>query len=59
MNGDGELAGVGCGALCLHRHGKGGVAPQWRDVVPQNGLSGQKEASWLRTAGALLVSILV
>lgn len=50
MNGDRELGGVGCSALCLHRYSKGDVAPQWRDVVPQNGLPGQKEASWQRIA---------
>lgn len=51
MNGDRELGGVGCGALCLHRHGKGDVGPQRRDVVPQRGLPGQKEASSQRIAG--------
>jgi len=51
MNGDRELGGVGCGAFCLHRYGKGDVAPRWRDVVPQNGLPGQKDASWQRIAG--------
>lgn len=50
-NGDRELGGVGCGALCLHRYSEGDVTPRWRDVVPQNGLPGQKEASWHRIAG--------
>lgn len=55
MNGDRELGGVGCGALCLHRHGKGDVGPQRRDVVPQSGLPGQKEASSQRIAGVFLL----
>lgn len=55
MNGDRELGGVGCGALCLHRHSKGDVGPQRRDVVPQSGLPGQKEASSQRIAGVFLL----
>lgn len=50
-NGDREPSGVGRGALRLHRYGKGGLAPQGRDVVPQDGLPRQKEAGWQRIAG--------
>lgn len=44
-NGDREPGGVGHGALRLHRYGKGGLAPHWRDVVPQDALPGQKAAA--------------
>lgn len=50
-NGDREPGGVGHGALCLHGYGKGGLAPHWRDVVPQDGLPGQNAAAWQRITG--------
>lgn len=59
-NGDREPCGVGHGALRLHGYGKGGLAPQRRDVVPQDGLPGQREAEWQRNSKVfLLESILV